>query len=178
MMQGKLVTLSPLEQEDLEPLRQWRNNPEFRKYFREYREINKDMQLKWYQQKVLGDPSTMMFGIHDAASGELLGCCGLCYINWVHRNADLSLYIGWQNAYIDTEGYAEESCRLLFTYGFQELGLEKIWTEIYEFDEPKYQLYQKLGFQQDGLLRKQYLYNGKYWDSRMLSLLREEFIKD
>lgn len=178
MMSGKLVTLTPLEQEDLEPLRQWRNNPEFRKYFREYREISKDMQLKWYQQKVLGDPSTMMFAIHDAKTDELLGCCGLCYINWVHRNADLSLYIGWHDAYIDTVGYAEESCRLLFTYGFQELGLEKIWTEIYEFDDPKFTLYQKLGFHQDGMLRKQYLYNGKFWDSRMLSLLREEFIKD
>lgn len=175
MRSGNLVRLVPLEQEDLEPLRQWRNNPEFRKYFREYRVISKEMQQNWYRSKVLGDPGTMMFAIRDLRTDELLGCCGLCYINWVHRNADLSLYIGWQNAYIDTVGYAEESCRLLFAYGFQELGLEKIWTEIYEFDEPKYALYQKLGFQQDGLLRRQYQYDGKFWASRMLSLLKDEF---
>ena len=175
MIQGNLVSLAPLEQEDLEPLRLWRNNPEFRKYFREYREISKDMQQQWYQQKVLKDPGTIMFAIRDVKTGELLGCCGLCYINWVHRNADLSLYIGWQNAYIDTVGYAEESCRLLFRYGFQELGLEKIWTEIYAFDDPKYALYGKLGFQQDGLLRRQYFYGGTWWDSRILSLLKNEF---
>ncbi|MFH1513357.1 MAG: GNAT family protein [Bacillota bacterium] len=175
MISGTLVNLTPLEQEDLEPLRLWRNNPEFRKYFREYREISKDMQRQWYQQKVLSDPGTLMFAIRGAKTGELLGCCGLCYINWIHRNADLSLYIGWRNAYIDDIGYAEESCRLLFAYGFKELGLEKIWTEIYAFDAPKHALYQKLGFQQDGLLRRQYQYDGRWWDSRILSLLRDEF---
>jgi RimJ/RimL family protein N-acetyltransferase len=175
MIKGNLVCLVPLEQEDLEPLRLWRNNPEFRKYFREYREISKDMQQQWYQQKVLNDPGTIMFAIRSAQTDELLGCCGLCYINWIHRNADLSLYIGWQNAYIDDQGYAEDACRLLFDYAFNELSLVKIWTEIYEFDDPKYELYQKLGFQQDGLLRKQYHYNGKWWNSRILSLLKEEF---
>lgn len=174
MICGHLVNLAALEQEDLEPLRLWRNLPEFRKYFREYREISKEMQLQWYRQKVLGDPGTIMFSIRDAKTDELLGCCGLCYINWVHRNADLSLYIGWQNAYIDGVGYAQESCRLLFGYGFKELGLEKIWTEIYEFDEPKNALYQKLGFKQDGLLRNQYQYDGKWWNSRILSLLKDE----
>jgi len=178
MIKGTLVSLAPLEQEDLEPLRLWRNNPEFRKYFREYREISKDMQQQWYQQKVLSDPGTIMFAIRDAKTDALLGCCGLCYINWVHRNADLSLYIGWQDAYIDDAGYAEESCRLLFRYGFAELGLEKIWTEIYEFDDPKYALYSKLGFQQDGLLRRQYFYDGKWWNSRILSLLKDEFPLD
>ena len=178
MISGSLVNLTPLEQEDLEPLRLWRNNPEFRKYFREYREISKDMQQQWYRQKVIGDPGTMMFAIRKADTNELLGCCGLCYLSWVHRNADLSLYIGWNNAYIDDEGYAEESCRLLFRYAFQELGLEKIWTEIYEFDDPKSNLYAKLGLKQDGLLRKQYQYNGKWWNSRILSILRDEYQPD
>jgi RimJ/RimL family protein N-acetyltransferase len=178
MISGSLVNLTPLEQEDLEPLRLWRNNPEFRKYFREYREISKDMQLQWYRQKVLGDLGTMMFAVRDAKTDALLGCCGLCYIHWVHRNADLSLYIGWNNAYIDDVGYAEESCRLLFRYAFRELGLEKIWTEIYEFDEPKSKLYAKLGFRQDGLLRRQYQYDGKWWNSHILSLLRDEYPAD
>ena len=69
-------------------------------------------------------------------------------------------------------------CRLLFRYGFLELGLEKIWTEIYEFDEPKHALYQKLGFSQDGFLRNQYFYDGRYWNSRILSLLKNEFPAD
>ena len=42
MVRGKKVYLSSLERENLEQLRQWRNLPELRKYFREYREITKE----------------------------------------------------------------------------------------------------------------------------------------
>lgn len=175
MIKGNLVSLAPIEREDLPLLMEWRNKPEYRKYFREYREINSDMQLAWYESKVLKDPSTIMFSIRSAHDNKLIGCCGLCYINWVHRNADLSLYMGYKNCYIDDEGYAEESCKLLFEYGFHELGLQKIWTEIYEFDQKKLTLYKKLKFHEDGYLRNQYFYDGKWWNSYMLSLLQEEF---
>lgn len=175
MIKGNLVYLCALERRDLPFLMNWRNQTEFRKYFREYRELNSDMQNSWYEKKVLGDMGTIMFAIHDTRNDELLGCCGLCYINWIHRNSDLSLYIGKDNLYIDTIGYAEESCRLLFDYGFSELGLEKIWSELYEFDDRKIQLYQRLGMQIDGMLRNQYYYDGRWWNSQVFSILRDEW---
>ncbi len=177
MLKGEKVYLCALEREDLPLLMKWRNHPEYRKHFREYKELNMDMQNRWYETKVLGDPSTMMFAIKACETEELIGCCGLCYINWVHRNADLSLYIGKDWVYIDKEGYAKESCELLFDYGFLELGLRKIWSELYEFDERKIALYQELGMQIDGTLRSQYYYNGRWWDSKLLSILEEEWKK-
>ena len=174
MIKGKKVYLDAIEVEDLELLREWRNLPEFKKCFREYREINSDMQKLWYDNKVVNDNQTIMFAIRSNDNQELVGCCGLCYINWVNRNADLSLYIGKDKAYIDDRGLAEEGCQLLLDYGFKELGLRKVWTEIYEFDQKKYQLYHKLGFHDDGILRSQYYYDGTWWDSYILSLLDEE----
>ena len=177
MYRGSNIYLNAINKEDLPQLMNWRNLPEYRKHFREYRELNMDMQMRWYESKVLGDSSTEMFAIRLNETGELIGCCGLCYINWVHRNADLSLYIGWRKSYIDDEGYAEEACRLLFDYGFNELGLQKVWTEIYVFDKKKFDLYKKLGFSVDGELRNQYFYDGKWWNSYMLSLLKDEWRK-
>lgn len=174
MIKGEKVYLSGIEKDDLPLLMKWRNNPEYRKFFREYREINADMQLNWYENKVMQDSSTVMFSIRSTRDDSLLGCCGLCYINWIHRHADLSLYIGWNESYIDDEGYAEESCKLLFNYGFNELGLNKIWTEIYEFDNKKYDLYHSFGFHDDGLLREQYFYDGKWWNSYVMSLIRND----
>lgn len=175
MLSGNKVYLTCVEESDLEQLKNWRNIESFRKHFREYREINLSMQKKWFEQKILNDNSTVMFSIKQVGTHELLGCCGLCYINWVHRYADLSLYIGWNEAYIDEQGYAEESCRLLFDYGFNELGLNKIWTEIYEFDTKKMELYAKMNFKLDGVLRQNYFYKGKWWNSNILSLLGKEF---
>ena len=46
MIKGKKVYLSAIEESDLEQLRQWRNLPEYRKHFREYREISTTMQSR------------------------------------------------------------------------------------------------------------------------------------
>jgi len=185
VLKGKFVSLYAVEKEDLKQFRDWRNNPYFRKHFREYKELSMRhqeiwfdetirQQELWFEEKVVKDPTTLMFSIKRNHDGELLGCCGFVYINWIHRHADLSLYIGWKNSYIDQEGYAEESSQLLLKYGFNELGLNKVWTEIYEFDKQKKELYDKLGFHQDGLLRQNYWYDGKWWASRILSILKSE----
>ena len=176
MINGKLVYLDPIEQEDLELLRKWRNNVNFRQYFREYREIGRDAQLAWYNG-LKTDKSTLMFAIRLKETGELLGCCGLCYINWVNRNADFSLYIGYKDLSIDDLGYADEATKLLMGYGFGELGLEKIWTEIYEIDHPKMALYKANGFAVDGVLRHNYFHDGKFLNSYILSILKDDFAR-
>ena len=40
MLKGKLISLHAVEKEDLQQFRDWRNNPDFRKHFREYQELN------------------------------------------------------------------------------------------------------------------------------------------
>ena len=175
MLKRKLIGLVAIEREDLKQLRDWRNNADFRKHFREYRELNMANQEDWFEKKVMKDPTTMMFSVRRLSDNELIGVCGFVYINWVHRHADLSLYIGWNDEYIDETGYAEDACIELLRYGFHELALNKVWTEIYEFDIKKKNLYDKIGFIQDGLLRQNYFYEGKWWDSRIISLLCNEF---
>jgi len=176
MISGRKVYLKAVEKDDLEQLKEWRNLPDFRKHFREYREINSEMQQKWFENTIINDKNTIMFSIFDSNTNKLIGCCGLCYINWVHRNADLSLYIGHDQSYIDDTGFAEDACRVLLEYGFDELNLHKIWTEIYDFDDKKNNLYKKVGFKRDGVLRDQYFYNGTWSNSLILSLINTELI--
>ncbi len=176
MIKGQLVSLRAVSKDDLPTLLNWRNMPEFRQYFREYRELNLSNQHQWFEKYVMNDASTIMFSIVlNDDTQTLIGVCGLCYINWVNRNADLSLYIGHENWYIDSAGYAEESCRLLLNYAFQEINLHKVWTEIYEFDRSKNNLYISLGLSQDGLLRDNYFHAGKWHNSRMMSILSTEY---
>ena len=175
MLKGDIVSLYAVEKSDVSQLKDWRNNSDFRKYFREYKELSDENQENWYKNEVLKSPETIMFSIRRNEDNILLGCCGFVYYKHIHKHADLSLYIGWNDEYIDKKGYAKESCELLMAYGFNELCLNKIWTEIYEFDDRKRELYLSLGFQQDGLLRQNYWYDGKWWNSRILSILSSEF---
>ena len=178
MIYGEKVYLRAIEIEDLEQLRLWRNNPDFRKYFREYLDISPEMQNNWFKLVANNDKNTIMFAIVDRLTDKLVGCCGLCYINWVHRHADLSVYIGAGDVYIDVNGYADDACLVLLEYGFSQINLNKIWTEIYEFDQRKIDLYDRLNFQVDGRLRENYYFEGKWWQSIILSKLASEHLEE
>jgi RimJ/RimL family protein N-acetyltransferase len=96
----------------------------------------------------------------------------------VQRNADLSLYIGKDNLYIDTnaEGYSWDALTVLFKYAFEELNLHKIWTEIYVIDEKKRKLFNDFGMNQDAILRDNYFFKGEYINSCIYSMLKHEFL--
>lgn len=196
MIYGQDIALRALEIDDLATMRDWRNRPHYRKYFREYRELNLENQKAWFQSSVVNDHRTLMFGVVERPSGvgsaaggdpgatggqavpaTLIGVCGLAYINWVHRNADLSIYIGKDDLYIDTEenGIAWQTMDALLGYGFDELNLHKVWTEIYAFDEKKHRLFQRYGLHQDGILRDNYFFDGVYQDSHLFSILADEW---
>ena len=44
MLKGNKVFLTAVNKASLDQMREWRNDPQNRKYFREYREIGKEMQ--------------------------------------------------------------------------------------------------------------------------------------
>ena len=53
MLKGKLVGLRRIETDDLKQLLAWRNQPSFRQYFREHRELGPELQEEWYNKTVL-----------------------------------------------------------------------------------------------------------------------------
>lgn len=177
MITGKLVSLRAVEHTDLEQLKNWRNIESFRKNFREHKELNSSHQQVWFD-RMNSSSADYMFSIIDSKTGELIGCCGLLYINWIIRSADFSFYIGKDGKYIDPQGYAEEAASLLIAYGFGQLNLNKIWMELYEFDTAKIDFFtKKFSFKKDGLLRQNCFKDGKYHDSVLISLLAQERAK-
>lgn len=164
MLKGKYVGLRAIEESDLPQLLLWRNQPNYRRFFREYRELSQTNQRNWFDSKVLNDKSTEMFSIVDVNTGELLGACGLCYIDWINRNADFSIYIGKDDLYID-ERYAIEAAQIMMKYGFEELNLHRLWSEIYSFDEAKKVMFDRLGFKLEGVHRETHWTEGRWCDS-------------
>jgi hypothetical protein len=178
MIKGKKVGLRALEKEDLAILKDWRNIPSFRRNFREVRELSQYNQEKWFE-RTSASPNDFMFVIVRLSDNLPLGACGLLYTNWIIRSADLSFYIGFEEKYIDDKGYAEEAAKLLLEYGFNNLNLNKVWTELYEFDSRKLNFFKKkFGFKEDACLRDNCFEDGKYWNSYIVSLLSKEYKKN
>lgn len=170
MLQGNKVGLRAVEKNDLEQLLAWRNQPEFRKYFREYRELNSENQKMWFEKFVMQDRNTEMFAIVELENNQLIGACGLCYIDWMNRSADFSIYIGKDDLYIDSV-YAIDAAKVMMKYGFEELNLHRLWSEIYDFDEAKKEMFKALGFEIEGRHKQTHWTDGKWCDSLFYSIL-------
>lgn len=175
MLSGQHVGLRAIEEADLEQLLAWRNIPEFRQYYRESRELSMHLQKVWFESINKPHSNVRMFAIVRLSDGMLLGACGLCLIDLMNRSADLSIYLGRDNLYID-DVYAPDTAKLLLKYGFEEVNLHRIWAEIYDIDTKKQAFFESLGFHLDGRFRESHWTLGRWVDSLFFSILDREFL--
>jgi RimJ/RimL family protein N-acetyltransferase len=57
-------------------------------------------------------------------------------------------------------------------YAFGEFGLAKITAHVFTFNPASARVLEKCGFQQEGLLRRHFLKDGKYIDAMLFALLK------
>jgi len=163
--------LRPIERSDLPTIQSWRNSQDLIKNFREYRLFCLDQKTDWYDS-MIKDNRFEFFIIEG--EGRPLGVAGITYIDWVNRHADVHFYIGHKNLWIDKE-FSPQAFSLILDYGFNKLNLNKLWAEIYSIDKMKLKFFKDRGFNVDANLRDHYFYNGEYYTSHILSLLRNEY---
>ena len=74
------------------------------------------------------------------------------------------------------QGIMTEAARRLLKYGFEELGLASVMIRTGEANKRSQRVIEKCGFHYEGTLRQCYrMYNGEIRDSRVYSMLREEY---
>lgn len=173
MLKGKLVRFRPIEADDLPKMRDWRNSNYVKRTTREYRLLNMFNQKEWFESlHKHNPPKDIMFGILNKKN-KLIGVCGLTYIDWKNRRSEISIYLegeDWQKK-LETK----DAIILLMSYGFGELGLHKVFAEVYVFVKETIELYESLKFHKDGRLRDVVWRENKWWDSFVYSKLESEF---
>lgn len=190
MIEGKKIILDVIDPSNIEWMRQQRNKPEMRQYFRAWKEISKDQQQKWYQ--AIGNNTAdnhVYFEIREVPEDgprekpkgwtdkpvhatDLIGCCGLHYIDWRLRAAEFGIFLAEEAR---GKKLGKDALVTLFDYGFREMNLHKIWAEVYDNNTALGLYTGPLGMTQDGLLRDNYFCDGKYGNSTMLSILEDEW---
>lgn len=181
-LSNELVALRPVKRADLPQLAAWRNDPDIRHRCRETRPLTLADQKRWFTERVANpDGKHRMFVVtYDIsektarlANAVAIGLVGLCYLDPIHRNAEVSFYIGDEAE--RGKGYCTAALRLLLDYGFGECGLHRIEAETFAFNEPGLKVLGKLGFVNEGP-RRSAIWLGKQWhDSIRLGLLADEW---
>ncbi len=73
------------------------------------------------------------------------------------------------------KGYASDAIRLVLRFFFDELRYQKVNAEVYSYNEPSYKLHQKLGFKEEGRLRRMVYTDGCFYDEIIFGMTCEEF---
>jgi RimJ/RimL family protein N-acetyltransferase len=73
------------------------------------------------------------------------------------------------------KGYASEAIRLVLAYYFRELRYQKVNANAFSFNEASLQLHRKLGFCQEGRLRRVVFADGGFHDEVVFGMTAEEF---
>jgi|SRR5690625_479433 len=105
--------------------------------------------------------------------GEKVGLVGLYFIDFRHRHAEFAIAFDPKQ---QGKGYAAEATRLLLDYAFFTLNLHKVYLIVIASNEKAIHIYRKLGFEEEGMLKKHYFINGTYEDGMMMGLFQEDYL--
>jgi RimJ/RimL family protein N-acetyltransferase len=61
-----------------------------------------------------------------------------------------------------------------YVFGNLNLNLNKVWTELYSFDERKITMFSRMGLKRDAVVRDNCFEDGRFHDSYIYSLLRAD----
>ena len=168
---GERIYLSPKNSEDVEKFTEWLNDFDITDY------IGRSAQLltlegeKEYMEK--NKNAEASFAIVTLENNEMIGTISLEKINNVNRYATLGIFIGnkeyWNN------GYGAEAIKLILDYGFNYKNLHSVKLQLISFNERALNCYKKCGFKEVGRIRENNYINGKYYDTIIMDILKEEF---
>ena len=174
-LQGKRITLTPLNFENIYRHFEWNNDPELNRLDSEFpfeRESFADFKARFEQMVDHPSPHNIDLEIH-AEDGVLIGLAYVTDISHHNKHCMIGITIGDRNYW--GKGYGRESIELLLAYCFDQLGMHRVHTETFEYNEAWRSLVRDAGFIQEGVERD-YLYrDGEFWDKEIYSLLEDEY---
>lgn len=156
-----------IEEKDLNPIVEWRNNPKILKWLISYLPLNITSQKYWYDD-YLKDSTRQLFIIEYA--NKSIGLIGLKNIDYKNQIAELTIYIDieYQN-----KNFGSQSLEQLINFAFNEMNLRKIKAVVFSDNEKALHFYNKFNFVREGTFKKEIYKNGEFKDLMLLALFRK-----
>lgn len=141
VIEGKLVSLRLLEEDDLENLRTWRNDS--RHSFFNSDIITADGQRRWFENVYQKKPDDLIFVI-ETGEGEPVGAVSLYDFKPKEKQAEYGRMVVSKEH--RRNGYAQDASEALIEFGFDELGLDRVVLGVVPSNRLAIDLYEKMGF--------------------------------
>jgi len=117
------------------------------------------------------DPGKIWLVVTLRSDGRQIGGVGLS-VDPPHQHAELGYWLGV--AYWG-QGYGTEAAREMLRYGFQDLGLHRIFASHFNHNPVSGRILRKLGMRYEGCQREHLRKWDRFVDSELYGILRQEW---
>lgn len=171
--EGRLVHLRAVEEEDLAKINEAIWDPE----------VTENMSIAWpeavaqtrqFWEWIRASDSNILFVIETLAA-EFVGSVGLHGIDARDRQAEVGIWIArphWD------KGYGTDAVRITSRFAFREMNLQRVYLHVYDTNARGIRAYEKVGFKEEGRMRRGQFVSGRYVDVIVMGLLAEDLIED
>jgi RimJ/RimL family protein N-acetyltransferase len=171
---GKLLTLRAIEEEDLELLNKWANDPVTQDGIGDLHfPSSMDFHRSWFQN-LKNDRLNQRFVV-DVPEVGIIGISSIMNIDWRNRRAWHGLLIGESGH--RRKGYGIDAIMATMRYAFDELNLERLEGSMIEYNKLSISSYcgKRLGWKQEGRRRNYFFRHGRYWDQILVGVTKQDY---
>lgn len=165
------IYLRPMTEEDTDLIVAWRNKPDVKNNFIYQADFTREGHLYWLHEVVEKGCACQMM-ICDRANDTPLGSVYIRDIDHVHHKGEYGIFIGEEAA--RGRGIGTEAAKLMIRYGFDELGLHRIYLRALAGNGQAIRSYEKAGFRQEGYLKDDVCIRGKFVDIVWMAIVNKE----
>lgn len=153
------ITLRPLSPDDIGHVMEWVNDPEVMGYFAGCQTRISFSEELLYINELINSGKDSVYSAFDEETGDYVGQCSINQIHWPSENGRVFLVVtGKQQG----KGYGEAMLAKLIDKARNSIKLHKLWLIVREDNDKSLARFVKAGFRIEGVLRDEYLVNGKF----------------
>lgn len=171
---GKLVRLRPVEPEDWVFFTERETDPEISRLVEKIDfPVSQEALKRWVLNTSLSEPKNHEFRwMIENSNKEVVGTIitHTCEPRMGTFQYGISILRKFWS-----RGYAGDAIKIVLNFFFHELRYQKVNAQVYTFNEGSIKLHQKLGFREEGRVRRMIYTDGTYYDELIFGMTKEEF---
>jgi ribosomal-protein-alanine N-acetyltransferase len=177
VLDGQHIRVREVDLGDLEATWAWASRAEFFRFL-PVDQPTREEERAWLEA-IVADARQIPrrryeLGVEVVEASELVGMVRLAIESERHRNASVGYGIRpdcWGH------GYATEAARLIVGFGFESLGMHRIWATHHPDNLASRKVLDRVGFKEEGRRRDDRVVGGAWHDSIVCSILENEWRK-
>ena len=162
--------------EDLDTFYEWEKRPEVTEFF----SISKDQTKEDVYQKFFADENdeaseqfTILLKVPEGEP-EMIGRIVLGDLIPGWKGEVWRIYIA--DKALRNKGYGAQALKAMLDHMFIDLKMERVYLDFYTGNPAEF-LYKKMGFTEEGTLRRNCRKDGVLYDVHLMSMLKDEYMK-